>query len=99
MDYSYIDRMQVGSNELKIKIDKLFGFMESNKFQGLDPIQYFLLGAQASLMQAYFNTLESRIEYEQIKKEGDSMAKKAVVKTEKAVVKPVAKKTAKKAKK
>ena len=61
---SYVDRMKIERNELRIKLEKLNEFKETKLFENLDDFQKEQLFIQCHLMQRYLEVLNDRIRYE-----------------------------------
>jgi hypothetical protein len=61
----YLCRMRIELKELDEKINKLGGFIESEKFETLDDVQKHYLIIQIDAMRVYEETLAARISYEE----------------------------------
>jgi len=64
---TYIDRMYLEQDELAKRLDKLAAFLKSTHFSELVPDNFarFLIYMQCQLMQRYYQTLNSRIIFEE----------------------------------
>ena len=58
-----LDRMIIEHTELKQKIDKLYAFLNSEKFKTLDEKAKGLLSSQYYIMVTYFITLSERMRF------------------------------------
>lgn len=58
---SYIDRVRLEKEELEVRIDKLFDFLESEKFIKLASRERELLQSQFIFMGGYLHTLKIRL--------------------------------------
>lgn len=60
---NFLERLKNESKELEEKIEKLEVFLNTNKFDTIDPIQQSLLLIQNSAMMTYAEVLVQRIQY------------------------------------
>ena len=61
----YLARMRIELRELEEKINKLGGFIESEKFETLDDVQKHYLIIQLNAIKVYEEILTARIHYEE----------------------------------
>lgn len=61
---AHVDRMQHEAEQLKVKMEAINGFLESDKSAHLKPLQRQLLQIQYAAMFAYLQALSTRINNE-----------------------------------